>query len=147
MLHRLISLVFQETNWSMFLRSASSACYLRKCIANCIEILKLYINVLNFIISSWIIFNWFIKKVLSINHKGKSFVSSFGRKYLAFVFLTASSSNDRTKSLFTPSKLGSTKQFKYQFFLSINSFDWNLVQLIVILKADFNWSCTFTLSW
>ena len=54
---------------------------------------------------------------------------------------TALSSNDKTKSLCSPWKVGLTEQSKYCFFLSIAIFDWYLLQLIVlivVLIPDFN---------
>ena len=62
-------------------------------------------------------------------------------------FLSSSFSNDKTKSLFTPWKLGSIKKSKYWFCLSGETFGWYLFQLIVLLKPDFNCSSSFALSW
>ena len=61
---------------------------------------------------------------------------------LPFLFL-----NDRTKSLFTIWKVGSFKVSKYGFGTCIDTFDCHLLQLIVSLKADFNFSKSFALSW
>ena len=53
----------------------------------------------------------------------------------------------KQKSLFIPWKLGSIRQSKYWFCLSVDVFDWDLFQLIVPLKSDFNRSSSFVLSW
>ena len=52
-------------------------------------------------------------------------------------------SNDETKSLFTPWKLGSMKWSKY---LYIVTFDWYF-DWIVLLKPHFNCCKSFSLSW
>ena len=50
-------------------------------------------------------------------------------------------SKDNTKSLFTPWNIRSTKWFKCLLCVYIFGSDWNLFQLIVLLKLDFNcWS-------
>ena len=61
---------------------------------------------------------------------------------LSFLFLS-----DKTKSLFTPWKHGSIKKSKYIFGDFIDTFDWCLFQLIVLLKPDFNCCNRFALSW
>ena len=61
---------------------------------------------------------------------------------LSFLFLS-----DKTKSLFTPWKHGSIKKSKYIFGDFIDTFDWYLFQLIVLLKPDFNCCNSFALSW
>ena len=58
----------------------------------------------------------------------------------------ASSSNDKTKSLLTPWKLGSIKWFKFGFYCSSSGFGKYLFQLIVLLKPDFNYGNNFALS-
>ena len=75
------------------------------------------------------------------------FISLAGRWYRLSLILCASSSNDKTKSLFTPWKFGSIKKSKYWFGLSADTYDWYLVKLIVLLKADFTCLKGFTLSW
>ena len=61
--------------------------------------------------------------------------------------LCISSSNAKTKSLFTPWKLGSTKWFKIIFCGNNSVFDRYLFQLIVLLKPDFNYGDSFASSW
>ena len=61
-------------------------------------------------------------------------------------FLSSLFSNNKTKSLFTPWKLGSIKKSKYWFFICIETFDWYLFQLIFLLKPDFNCSNSFALT-
>ena len=56
-------------------------------------------------------------------------------------------SNDKTKSLFTPWKLGLIKKYKYGFGTSTDTFGSYLYQLIVLLKPDFNCSNSFALLW
>ena len=55
-------------------------------------------------------------------------------------------SNTKTKSLFTPWKLGLIKKSKYRFCCSTVTFGSYLFQLIVLLKPDFNCSNSFALS-
>ena len=62
-------------------------------------------------------------------------------------FVSHSISNDKTKCLFTPWKLGSIKMSKYWFNPSVDNFVWYLFQLIVLLKPDFNCCNSFALSW
>ena len=78
-----------------------------------------------------------------------SFTSTFGIKYPVWLVRCALSSNDKTKTLFTPWKLESIKKYKYWFWLSNDTFDWYLFQLIVLLKPDFNCWNSFSsiLSW
>ena len=88
-------------------------------------------------------FYWLIKEVLSINHSINIFLF-----IIIFLFtLCASSTNDKTKSIFSPWKLGSIKKSKYWFCLSVDTFGWYLVQLNVLFKPDFNFSSRFALSW
>ena len=54
--------------------------------------------------------------------------------------------NSKTKSLFSPWKLSTTKQFKFGFCANNAGFDRYLLQLIVLLKPDFNYGYKFTLS-
>ena len=54
--------------------------------------------------------------------------------------------NDKTKSLFTPWKLGTTKKFKYLFQAWYVLLKWNLFQLIVLSKLDSNCFNSFLLS-
>ena len=61
--------------------------------------------------------------------------------------LCPSISNAKTKSLFTPWKLGSTKWFKFEFSLNNSGFDRYLLHLTVLLKPDFNYNNNFALSW
>ena len=61
--------------------------------------------------------------------------------------LCTSSSNAKTKILFTPWKLGSPKWFKFGFLANNFSCDWYLFPLIVLLKPDFNCGNNFALSW
>ena len=56
-------------------------------------------------------------------------------------------SNDKTKGPYTPWKLGSNKNSKYWFCLSVDIFDWYSFQIIVLLKPYFNRSSSFALSW
>ena len=56
-------------------------------------------------------------------------------------------SNNKTKSLFTPWKLGLIKKSKYGFGACTNTFGSYFLQLIVLLKPDFNYSSSFALSW
>ena len=63
------------------------------------------------------------------------------------LFLCVSFSSARTKSLFTPWKLGSIKLFKFGFCGSSSGFDKYLFQLNVLLKPDFTCGKFFTLSW
>ena len=55
-------------------------------------------------------------------------------------------SNDKTKSLVTPWKLGSIKKSKYQFHCYTVTFGSYSFQLPVLLKPDFNYSSSFVLS-
>ena len=66
---------------------------------------------------------------------------------LLLLVLCASSSSAKTKSLFTPWKLGSIKLFKFAFCANNAGFDRYLFQLIVLLKPDFNCDNNFALSW
>ena len=78
------------------------------------------------------------KKVSSIDHNIIIIYFS-SQKILSFVTCScASSSNGKTKSLFTPWKLGPVKKSKYWVSLSVINFLWYLFQLIVLLKAEFN---------
>ena len=52
----------------------------------------------------------------------------------------------KKKSIFIPSKLGSTKWFKFGFCANISGSHKYLIQVIVLLKPDFNCVHTFTLS-
>ena len=52
----------------------------------------------------------------------------------------------KTKTLFTPWKFGPIKKFKFKFGDYINTFDWYLFQLIILLKPDINSGKSFTLS-
>ena len=61
--------------------------------------------------------------------------------------LCASFSNAKTKILFTPWKIGSTKWFKLGFCANNSVFDRYLFQLIVLLKPVFNCGNNFALSW
>ena len=62
-------------------------------------------------------------------------------------FLSLSFSNDKTKSLLTPWKIGSIKKAKYWFTPSADTFVWYLFQLMVLLKPDFNFCNSFALYW
>ena len=64
---------------------------------------------------------------------------------MLYTFLSVSFSKYRTKSLFTPWKLGSIK-FKYLLWGSVFKSDWYLFQVIVLLKPDSNYLNGFTLS-
>ena len=55
-------------------------------------------------------------------------------------------SNDKTKGLFTPWKLGLIKKSTYGFGASTDTFNSYLFRLIVLLKPDFNCSNSFALS-
>ena len=66
---------------------------------------------------------------------------------ISLLVLSASFSNRKTRNLFTPWKLGSTKWFKFGFCSNNSGFDRYLFQLTVLLKRDFNWGNTFALSW
>ena len=60
---------------------------------------------------------------------------------------SSSSLNDKTKSLFTPCKLGPVRKSKYLFrywFVVIGRY---LFQLIVLLKQDSNCLMSFMFSW
>ena len=61
--------------------------------------------------------------------------------------LCATLSNGKTKSLFTPWKLGSNKKSEYSFTASVDAFAWFLFHLIVLLQPDFNFSSSFASSW
>ena len=61
--------------------------------------------------------------------------------------LCASSSNAKTKSLFTPWIRGSIKWFKFGFCANNSGFDRYLFQLIALLKAYFNYANNFALYW
>ena len=67
--------------------------------------------------------------------------------YPACTFLSCPFSSNKTKSVFTPWKLRSIKKSKYLFRLSVETFGWYLFELIVLLKPDFNFYGSFTLSW
>ena len=87
------------------------------------------------IICSHIIFNWLIKNVFSINPNVVIFYFYFWKVItFMYTFLSPSFSNDKTKNLFTPWKLGSIKKSKYWFTPSVGTFVWYLFQLIVLLK-------------
>ena len=75
-----------------------------------------------------------------------SFIFTVERKYILCSFLTALSWNEITKSLFNPWKLGWIKYSKYGSWTSLYLFVWDLFQLIVLLKPDFNFSISFSLS-
>ena len=62
-------------------------------------------------------------KGLPINHSIIIFISLVGRQFRLSLILCASSSSDKAKSLFIPSKLVSIKKSKYQFGLSVDTFD------------------------
>ena len=55
--------------------------------------------------------------------------------------------NDKTKSLFTPWKIGLIKKFLYGFGACTDTFGSYLFQLIVLLKPDFNCSSSFSSPW
>ena len=61
--------------------------------------------------------------------------------------LCTTSSNGKTKGLFTPWKLGSIKKYKYWLTPFFDTFAWYLFQLIAPLKPDFYCLSSFTLSW
>ena len=61
--------------------------------------------------------------------------------------LTVLFPNDKTKSLFTPWKLGSIKWSKYGLGACIDTFDWYLFQSVVLLKPDFDYCNSFALFW
>ena len=61
--------------------------------------------------------------------------------------LCASFLNAKTKTLFTPWELGSTKWFKLGFCGNNSDFDRYLFQLVVLLKPDFNCGNSYILSW
>ena len=86
-------------------------------------------------------FDW-SKRFLPSILKLRSFISTFGREYPVCTFLSASFSNDYTKSLFTTWKLGSIKWSKHGFLSGYNfPFVLYFFQLIVLLKPNFNdWS-------
>ena len=77
----------------------------------------------------------------------QSFISILGIQNLLLLVLCASSSNARTKSLFTPWKLGSIKWFKFAFCANNSGFARYLFLLIVLLNPDFNYGVNFALSW
>ena len=56
-------------------------------------------------------------------------------------------SHFQTIKQFTPWKFWSNKKSKYLFCLSVETFDWYLFQIIVLLKPDFNCYNSFALSW
>ena len=56
-------------------------------------------------------------------------------------------SNNKTKILFTPWKLGSIKKSQYGFGACIDTFDWYLFQLVVLSKPNFNYYNSFASSW
>ena len=56
-------------------------------------------------------------------------------------------SNAKTKSLFTPWKLGSSKWFKLAFCANNSGFARYLFQLDVLLKPDFNHGNNSAVSW
>ena len=53
----------------------------------------------------------------------------------------------KTKSRFTPWKLGLIKELKYEIGAFTDSFDSYKFQSIVLLKPNFNCSRSFALSW
>ena len=55
-------------------------------------------------------------------------------------------SNDKTKNLFTPRKLGLIKKSKYGFGACTDTFGSYLLQLIVLLQSDFDCASSFALS-
>ena len=61
--------------------------------------------------------------------------------------LFASSSNAKTKGLFTPWKFGSNIRFKFGFWDNNSGFDRYFFQLLILLKLDFNCCNNFALSW
>ena len=60
------------------------------------------------------------------------------KKYCLELLWCSSFSNDKTKSLFTPWKRGSTKCFKCQFYVYMFGWDWYSFRLIVLLKLVFH---------
>ena len=56
-------------------------------------------------------------------------------------------SNNKTRNLFAPWKLGLIKKSIYWFCYCTVTFGWYLFQLIVLLKPAYNCSISFALSW
>ena len=97
---------------------------------------------------SYVILLFFIgwSKIFSPSIKTlESFISTFGI-YLLLIALCASSSNAKTKSLFTPWKLDLTKSLKFVFCADNSGFDRYLFQLIILLKPDFDCCNNYALS-
>ena len=75
------------------------------------------------------------------------FLSTFVIYCLLLLVLCVLFSKAKRKSLLTPWKLGSIKWFKFGLWSNTSGFDTYLVQLIVLLKPDFNYGNNFASSW
>ena len=82
---------------------------------------------------------------LSLNHNQLFLWLEENMLYVMF-YLCSNISNDKTKSLVTPWKLGSIKWSKYRYSTCVDIFDWYLFKLIVCLNPDFNCCSSFALS-
>ena len=67
--------------------------------------------------------------------------------FLSSLSAILSFSNDKAKCLFTPWKCGLINISKYGFDARIDAFDLCSLQLIVLLKSDFNCYNSFVLFW
>ena len=91
----------------------------------------------NVIISSYIIFCWLAKKIFSINYNILIIYFYSWRNYRLWFDQCSLFKNNKTKSLFTPWKLGLIKWSKFWFYVCIVAFYWYLFQSIVFLKPCF----------
>ena len=79
-----------------------------------------------------------------------SYVSIFRRKYpVCFLphYPTALSSDNKANSLLVFSKFGSSRDINTRFYIYIDTFDWYLFQLTVLLDPDFKCCYMFLLCW
>ena len=103
-------------------------------------------NFSNVIIYYSIIFYWLIKKKFPPIITLKSFISTVGKNIVCILFDVIYLQMTKETVYFFSWKLGSISKSKYWFCLSIDTFDWYLFQLIVLLKPNFNYFINFTLS-
>ena len=66
-------------------------------------------------------------------------------KYFVCSVLQSIFSRDQSKCLFTPWKLGLIKKSKFGFGACTDTFGWHLLQWIIFLKPDVNYSSSFPL--
>ena len=118
--------------------------------AICVIIPLTCFNFSDVVICSYITFSWLIKNFFSINHNAIILILLSEDNIILYVLFYCSHFQTIKQEfylLLETWKLGSIKKSKYLFFLSVETLDWYLFQLIVLLKPSFNCPSFFALSW